>query len=493
MLPAVALIGRPNVGKSTLFNRLTHSRDALVADFPGLTRDRRYGFGEHDGRRFIVVDTGGLTSDLAESMAALVAEQVEIAIEEANAIVLIVDYKTGLTEEDRRIAERLRVCDKPVFVAVNKAEGVLGEIAEAEFHGLGLGEPQGITALHGQGVPGLLERVLAPFPAPAPAADDADADAAAPADADVAADADADADAAADAGRTPRLPKVAVIGRPNVGKSTLINRLVGSNRLITSAEPGTTRDSVLVPCERDGREFLLIDTAGIRRRARVSEAVEKFSIVQSLQAVEDAGAVIALLDAREGVTDQDLHLIGSAAERGRALVVGVNKWDGLASGDRRQVEREIDRRLDFVPYASVHYISALHGSGIAELIATALRAYRDAGADFTTPRLNRLLKDAVQANPPPMVRGRAVRLRYAHQGGKYPPIVVVHGNQAERLPAHYKRYLENAFRKALRLRGTPLRIELRTGENPFAGKRNVLTPRQAKSRRRLLRHQKKRR
>ena len=327
MLPAVALIGRPNVGKSTLFNRLTHSRDALVADYPGLTRDRRYGFGEHEGRRFIVVDTGGLSDDLSESMAALVAEQVEIAIEEANAIVFVVDYKTGLTEEDRRIAQRLRSSDKPVVVAVNKAEGVLGEIAEAEFHELGLGEPQGITALHGQGVPALLERVLAPFPAEDDVYDGEGAAAAVEGAAGGEGGEDGedgegfeDTDGAegvegaagertggegaeraegaegVGAAREPRLPKVAVIGRPNVGKSTLINRLVGSNRLVTSPEPGTTRDSVLVPCERGGKQFLLIDTAGIRRRARVSEAVEKFSIVQSLQAIEDAGAVIARED-----------------------------------------------------------------------------------------------------------------------------------------------------------------------------------------------------
>jgi GTP-binding protein len=261
--------------------------------------------------------------------------------------------------------------------------------------------------------------------------------------------------------------------------------------LITSPEPGTTRDSVHVQCERGDKRFVLVDTAGIRRRARVSEAVEKYSIVQSLQAVEDAGAVIALLDARAGITDQDTHLIGIAAERGRALVIGVNKWDGLASGERRAVEREIDRKLDFVPYASTHYVSALHGSGIAELVDAALVGYASAGAELATPRLNQVLKDALATNPPPVVRGRQVRLRYAHQGGRYPPLIVVYGNQAQRLPSHYKRYLENAFREALKLRGTPVRIELRQGDNPFAGKRNLLTPRQAKRKRRLLRHRKK--
>jgi GTP-binding protein len=461
MLPAVALVGRPNVGKSTLFNRLTRTRDALVADFPGLTRDRRYGIGAHAERRFIVIDTGGLATGDAGSMTALVAEQVDLAIDEANAVVLVVDYRAGLTAEDVRIAERLRREAKPLTIAVNKAEGVLGEIAAAEFHPLGLAEPFGIAALRGEGVDELLDAVLAPFPATDEVLDE-------------------------ELG-----PKVAVIGRPNVGKSTLINRLLGTNRLITSPEPGTTRDSVLVPCERDGRKFVLIDTAGIRRRARVSEAIEKFSIVQSLQAIEDAGAVIALLDARDGVSDQDLHLIGLAAERGRALVIGVNKWDGLSSGERRQMERDVDRRLDFVPYATVHYASALHGSGIAEIIDAALTAYKCAGAEFATPRLTKVLEDAVGANPPPLIRGRAARLRYAHQGGRYPPIVVVHGGQAERLPDHYKRYLENTFRVVLKLRGTPVRVELRSGDNPFAGKRERLTPRQAKKKKRTLRDRKK--
>ena len=457
MLPAVALVGRPNVGKSTLFNRLTATRDALVADYPGLTRDRRYGVGRYDERGFIAIDTGGLAVADSTEIEALVAEQVAIAIEEANAVVLIVDHKSGVTAEDVRIAERLRRTAKPIAVAVNKAEGVAAEIAEAEFHALGLGAPIGIAALHGHGIDRLLSTVLAPFPA-------------------------ADEDAEAQLG-----PKLAVIGRPNVGKSTLINRLLGTNRLITSPEPGTTRDSILVPCERDGHKFVLIDTAGIRRRARVSEAVEKYSVVQSLQAIEAARAVIALLDARAGITDQDLHCVGLAAERGRALVIGINKWDGLTAGERRTVEREIDRKLDFVPYASIHYISALHGSGIAELLASALAAERCAGEEFTTPRLNRVLEDALTTNPPPLVRGRPIRLRYAHQGGRYPTRVVVYGGQAERVPGHYKKYLENAFRHALKLRGTPVRIDFRGGDNPFAGKRNKLGARQAKSKRKQQR------
>jgi GTP-binding protein len=460
MLPAVALVGRPNVGKSTLFNRLTATRDALVADYPGLTRDRRYGIGRAAGRRFIVIDTGGLVTAQPDAMAALVAEQVEVAIEEADAVVLVVDYKSGLTPEDTAVAERLRREGKSVVVAVNKAEGVPAEIAEAEFHSLGLGVPVGISAVHGHGVDALLRNVLAPYPE----GDDAEAQ-----------------------DDTERVPKIAVIGRPNVGKSTLVNRLLGENRLITSPEPGTTRDSIEVAVERGERKFVLVDTAGIRRRARVSETIEKYSVVQSLKAIEEAGAVIAVLDARENVTDQDVHLVGLAAERGRALALAVNKWDGMASHDRRLVEREVARRLDFVPYASVHYVSALHGSGIAELVQAALVAHKNAGAELSTPRLTRVLEDATRVNPPPLVRGRQLRLRYAHQGGRYPPLVVVHGTQAERLPDHYKRYLANAFREALRLKGTPVRVELRTTENPFAGRRNKLTPRQAKHRRRMLR------
>src|SRR5690606_30087732 len=375
---------------------------------------------------------------------------------------LVVDHRDGITAEDERIAERLRRSGKRVAVAVNKAEGVEPALAGADFFRLGFGTPFAISALHGQGVDALIEAVLAPFE---------------PGEADEIAEVEG--------------PKVAVIGRPNVGKSTLINRLIGDERLVTSDEPGTTRDSIVVPCERDGRRFALIDTAGIRRRARVSDAVEKFSVVQSLKAIEEAEVVIVMLDAREGVTDQDLHLIGLAVERGRALVIGINKWDGLGAAERERVQAEVERKLDFVSYARRHYVSALHGSGIAELVRSALAAAEAAGADLPTPRLTELLHQATTAHAPPMIRGRQIRLRYAHQGGRYPPIIVIHGTQAERTPDHYRRYLENAFRKGLRLEGTPIRIELRSGENPFAGRRNVLTPRQKARRRRVIRHSRK--
>ena len=459
MLPAIALVGRPNVGKSTLFNQLTGSRDALVADFPGLTRDRRYGFGKHDGDSFLVVDTGGLGEDSGE-LGALAAQQTEIALEEADAVVFVVDYKDGLTAADQGIAEQLRTSNKPITVAVNKSEGLAPELAEAEFHSLGLAAPVSIAALHSRRLGELMARVLEPF----------------------------DAAASIDSEESGSGPHVAVVGRPNVGKSTLINRLLGSARLVTSEIPGTTRDSVLVPCERGDEKFVLVDTAGIRRRARVNESIEKFSVVQSLRAIEDAGVVILLVDAREGITDQDLHLIGLVVDRGRAITIGVNKWDNLEAAQRRQVNAQISRKLEFVSFARITHISALHGSGIDDVLDAALVAYAAAGREFSTPKLNEILERAMIAHPPPVVAGRRTRLRYAHQGGRHPPIIVIHGNRAERLPGHYRRYLLNFFRRTLKLEGAALRLEFKSGENPYAGKRNILTRRQIKRRQRVTRH-----
>jgi GTP-binding protein len=457
MLPAVALVGRPNVGKSTLFNQLTRTRDALVANEPGVTRDRRYGIARADGGCYIVIDTGGVGSDAPAAIEAGVARQVDYALAEADCIVLVVDHKQGVTPGDERIAAKLRRAGKPVTVAVNKAEGVLAEVAEAEFHRLGIGVPVGVSAAHAQGLERLLAQALAPFELGHMAEDASER------------------------------PKVAVVGRPNVGKSTLINRLIGDDRLVTSPEPGTTRDAIVVPCERDGYAFSLVDTAGIRRRARVSETVERVSVVQSLRAIEDAAVVIVLLDAREGVTDQDLHLVGLVAERGRGLVIGMNKWDGLSVDQRRSAEADVDRALDFVPYASIHYLSALHGSGISAVVHSAMQAYESAGRELPTARLNAVLARAVQQHAPPLVRGRQPRLRYAHQGGRFPPVIVVHGSQAERVPKDYRRYLEHTFRAALRLVGTPIRIELRSTENPYAGRRKTETPRQAQGRKRAAR------
>ncbi len=466
MLPAVALVGRPNVGKSTLFNQLTGSRDALVADYPGLTRDRRYGFGNFKGSSFIVIDTGGLGYDTDE-VVALAAQQAQIAMDEADAVVLVLDYREGLTAADQQIVERLRSSNKLITIAVNKSEGVTPELAEAEFHSLGLGSPVSIAALHGRRIATLMQEVLSPFAQ------------------------ESGVQGGDELGRL-KVPRLAVVGRPNVGKSTLINRLLGAERLVTSAEPGTTRDSILVPCRRGDQDFILVDTAGIRRRARVHNSVEKFSVVQSLQAIEDSGVILLLLDAREGVTEQDLHLIGLVVERGRAITIGINKWDGIETSHRRRIEVEVSRRLDFVSFARVNYISALHGSGIDSVVTAALTAYEAAGKEFTTPNLNLILESALVAHSPPLVGGRRIRLRYVHQGGKHPSVLVIHGSRLERLPAHYRRYLVNTFRKALRLEGVPLRLELRSGENPFAGRRNTLTRRQLKRRKRVIRYDRKR-
>jgi GTP-binding protein len=459
MLPAVALVGRPNVGKSTIFNQLTASRDALVADHPGLTRDRRYGYAAAHGRSFVVVDTGGL-GDQGE-IGELAARQTRLAIAETDLVVFVVDHQEGLTAIDEGIAAELRNTSKPVLLVVNKSEGVAPEIAAAEFHRLGLGEPVSIAALHGRRIEALVEAVLRALPE----------------------DSAAEAGPRGDAG-----PRVAVVGRPNVGKSTLINRLLGTERMITSAEPGTTRDSVHIPCERGGERFVLVDTAGVRRRAKVVDVVEKYSVVQTLQAIDAAGVVIALLDARQGIADQDLHLLGLVVERGRALAIGVNKWDHLPLEQRRRIEAEIQRKLRFVSYAPVSFISALHGSGIDALVETALAAHRTAGETFATARLTEILTRAVTAHPPPLVAGRRARLRYAHQGGRYPTIVVVHGSRAERVPDHYRRYLVNAFREELDLAGVPLKLELKSAHNPFAGRPNRLTRRQLKSRQRVMRH-----
>ena len=456
MLPVVALVGRPNVGKSTLFNQLTRSRDALVADYPGLTRDRRYGFADARGRTMVVIDTGGLANDEGE-LASLAARQALAAMDEADAVVFVVDCREGLTAADDHVARRLRVRGKPVIVAVNKSEGLAPELAAVEFHALGLGFPISIAALHGQRISALLGAILELFP------DDTGGPEATGTDT-----------APNDTAATERFerPRLAVVGRPNVGKSTLINRLLGTERLITSPIPGTTRDSVLVPCERRGRRFVLIDTAGIRRRARVRDSIEKFSVVQSLQAIESSGVVICMLDAREGVTEQDLHLIGLSIQRGRALTVAVNKWDGIETSRRRRIQGDAARRLAFADFARVSYISALHGSGIDGAVDAALKAYEAAGREMPTPELNRILERALVAHSPPLVGGRRIRLRYAHQGGRHPPVVVIHGSRLDRLPGHYRRYLANALRKAFRLEGAPLRLEFKSGGNPFAGRRN---------------------
>ena len=459
MLPVIALVGRPNVGKSTLFNVLTRTRDALVADVPGLTRDRKYGYAHVDGRRCVVIDTGGLV-ETVEGVERLMAEQTLKAVREADRVLFVVDARDGCSPADLHVADILRRAGKAVLVVANKSEGLDPEMAVADFHQLGFGAPVAIAAAHVQGISTLMERALEGF-------------------------AELPADEAPAAGQGEI--RVAVVGRPNVGKSTLINRLLGEERLVAFDQPGTTRDTVHVPFERDGQGYTLIDTAGVRRRARVSDTVEKFSIVKALQAIDEAHVVVGVLDAHDTVAEQDASLLGLVVEQGRALVIAVNKWDGIAPDQRQAIRDGVDLRLDFMRFAPVHFISARHGTGVGELMVAVRSAYRAAMRELPTNELTRALEQAVTVHQPPLVRGRRIKLRYAHQGGRNPPIVVIHGNQTQHVPAAYRRYLENHFREVFRLEGTPLRIEFRTDENPFAGRRNVLTPRQVRKRQRLIR------
>jgi len=457
MLPVIALVGRPNVGKSTLFNFLTRTRDALVADLPGLTRDRNYGYGKVGSIPYLVVDTGGLVVD-AQGVEQLMAKQTLLAIGEADRVLFLVDTREGLQPSDHFIAQTLRKLGKQVIVVANKAEGVDASTAAADFFQLGLGEPESISSAHGDGVRALMERALEGIEV-------------------------ADKDAQIGGGDDIR---VAVIGRPNVGKSTLINRLLGEERLIAFDQPGTTRDAVFVPFERDGHHYTLIDTAGVRRRARVEEAIEKFSVIKALQAVDSANVVIGVIDAHDTVAEQDASLFGMVAERGRALLIAVNKWDGIPSDKRDEIRMGLDLRLPFLDFAPVHFISALHGTGVGELMRGVKHAYDASMREMSTPELTRVLETAIEQHQPPLVRGRRIRLRYAHQGGRNPPIIVVHGNQVQHVPDAYKRYLSNVFRKNFRLEGTPVRVEFRADENPFKGKRNPLTPRQRRSRARMM-------
>lgn len=464
MLPVIALLGRPNVGKSTLFNYLTRTRDALVADEPGLTRDRQYGIGRIGDRPYMVVDTGGLTGE-SQGIDVLMMKQSMKALAESNAAIFVVDGREGLTAGDEQIAGELRRSGKPVWLAVNKSEGVEAEMITADFHRLGLGEPHAISAAHGRNIENLLLEILKPFPVE---------------------DTDAILDDETGAIR------VAVLGRPNVGKSTLINRLLGEERLVAFDQPGTTRDSVAVPFERDGVDYVLIDTAGVRRKSRVSEGIEKFSIIKTLQAIEQSHVVIIVSDAQEGITEQDASLAGLALHRGRALILAVNKWDGLESYQRDRVKAELDVKLPFLSFARLHFISALHGTGVGDLMGSVQEAHAAAMKELPTPELTRVLEAAVQRHQPPLVRGRRIKLRFAHQGGKRPPVIVIHGNQTERVPEAYRRYLENMFREKFRLYGTPIKIEFKTSDNPFAGRRNKLTPRQEQKKKRMMKHYKSR-
>jgi len=460
MLPVVALVGRPNVGKSTLFNCLTRSRDALVADVPGLTRDRQYGKGKIGNCPYIVVDTGGLSGN-RKGLEGLMADQVWQAIEESDRVLLMTDVRQGLTDVDMEIANKLRRAGKNIYLVANKAEGISKDIASIDFYTLGLGDPLVISAAHKQGIGRLMEVVLAEFPSHSESAD-----------------LNVDTDSI----------RVAVLGRPNVGKSTLVNRLAGEERVLAFDQPGTTRDSIIVPFERDGVSYVLVDTAGVRRRSRVADTVEKFSVIKSLQALDEVQVAILVMDATEGVADQDATLAGHILESGRAVVLAINKWDGLSADQRVTTKRQLDLKMPFLEFAERFFISALHGTGVGELIDSVQKAYGSTTAKFTTPELTKILQAAVEQHQPPLVAGRRIKLRYAHQGGRNPPVIVVHGNQTDRVPNTYRRFLANKFRKELHLVGTPVRLEFKTGANPYKGNRNVLTPSQQRKRRRMLKH-----
>ena len=445
MKPVVVIVGRPNVGKSTLFNRLTRSRAALVADAPGLTRDRQYGDGRVGDRPYLVVDTGGVVERLTSvkerrNVVSHVASQVRAALAEADAVILLADGREGLHPAERELAVDLRRHGKPVWLAVNKAEGRDPDSAVAEFHALGLGEPVAVSAAHGDGVNELMQRVLAGLPM------------------------------TEEAPPEEGVPRIAVIGKPNVGKSTLVNALLGEDRVVVCDEPGTTRDSIRVPLERAGRRYVLIDTAGVRRRARIEDPLEKYSVLKTLQAIDEANVAILVIDAHAGAAEQDASLAGYALEAGRAMVVAVNKWDAVESSDRDWVRQELERKLPFLEFARVHFISAREGRGVGDLFASVDEAYASANRTLSTSKLNRVLQAAVTATPPPMIHGRRIRPKYAHQGGKNPPRVVVHGNQVSGLSKSYRRYLANAFRKAFHLIGTPVWIECRQERNPFREK-----------------------
>ena len=504
--PVVALVGRPNVGKSTLFNRLTRTRDALVADFPGLTRDRKYGQAHLAGHDFIVIDTGGIDGT-EEGVEEKMAEQSLLAIEEADIVLFLVDARAGLTSADIGIANYLRQRqNKTTVVVANKVDGIDADSHCAEFYQLGLGEIAQIAASQGRGITSLMEHVLAPFAEQMAETTEESAVENTDVSSEVAKfdewDEDFDFSNEEDTAlldeelaqeQTPdnQNIKIAIVGRPNVGKSTLTNRILGEDRVVVYDMPGTTRDSIYIPMERDGQNYTLIDTAGVRKRGKVHLAVEKFSVIKTLQAIQDANVVLLVIDARENISDQDLSLLGFILNAGRSLVIVVNKWDGLDTDVKDRVKSELDRRLDFIDFARVHFISALHGSGVGNLFDSVKEAYECATQKMTTSLLTRILQIAVDEHQPPMISGRRVKLKYAHPGGYNPPIIVIHGNQVDKLPDSYKRYLSNHFRRSLKIIGSPIRLQFQEGNNPFAGRRNKLTPNQLRKRKRLMKFIKK--
>jgi len=458
MLPVVAIVGRPNVGKSTLFNALTRTRDALVADIPGVTRDRQYGISDVGDAPCVLIDTGGLVGK-AEGIDYLTAKQVHQAIEESQLVFFVVSARDGLTHEDEGIGQLLRQHNRPVVLVGNKIDGTDPDLSLIEFAALGMGDAMAVAASHRRGVSELMDQAANMLPAAEAGEDELEDD--------------------------PERIRLAIVGRPNVGKSTLVNRLLGEERVVAYDQPGTTRDSISTFMERDGVKYELIDTAGVRRRSRVSDMIEKFSVIKALQAIDRAHVIILMLDASEGITDQDATLLGHILQQGRALVIAMNKWDGMDEYDRKQMLSEMDRRLQYVTWARQIRLSALHGSGLKELIKAVREAWRSATMNMPTPELTRVLQKAWEAHQPPMSQGRSSRLRFAHSGGSLPPRIIIHGNRTDAIPPSYKRYLENVYIKHFKLRGTPLQINFRSGENPYKDKKNILTQRQLAKRARL--------
>lgn len=456
MIPVVAIVGRPNVGKSTLFNCLTQSRNALVSDFPGMTRDRQYGQADYDGHHFIVIDTAGI-GDNTEALDKLSIQQSIQAVQEADVVLFVVDGRAGFTSADQIVGDQLRSLNKDVHLVVNKTEGLEHNLVTADFYRAGFGDPFSIAASHKSGITELIHAIFF------------------------------ESDELPEEDNTDSI-KLAIIGKPNVGKSTLTNRMLGEDRVIVFDQPGTTRDSIFIPLERHDQKYTLIDTAGIRRRGKIFEATEKFSVVKTLQAIESAHVILFVIDAREGVSEQDLKLLGFIIDSGKALVLAINKWDGMTPAERDTAKINIDRRLHFVDFARIHYISALHGSGVGNLFESINEAYESANRKLSTPMLNKILREAVLAHNSPLVQGRRVKLRYAHNGGHNPPRIIIHGNQVNTLPDAYRRYLSNTYQQRLKLVGTPVRIEFKTGDNPYRDKKNVLTEHQIKKKKRLMRH-----
>ncbi|MBP9218331.1 MAG: ribosome biogenesis GTPase Der [Sterolibacterium sp.] len=437
MKPTLVIVGRPNVGKSTLFNRMTRTRDALVADFPGLTRDRHYGHGRLGDRPYLVVDTGGFEPQAKGGIMHEMARQAESAIAEADVLLFVVDGRVGMTPQDQEIADRLRKAGRPLLLVVNKAEGMNRPVVAAEFHELGCGEPLVISAAHGDGVRALVDEALAAFPAE-------------------------DEEERADHG-----PRVAIAGRPNVGKSTFVNALLGEERVIAFDLPGTTRDAIEIPFSREGRNYVLVDTAGLRRRGKVFEAIEKFSVIKTLQAIEQSNVVVLMVDASQDISDQDAHIAGFAIEAGRALVVAVNKWDAVDGYRREQIKQDIEHKLNFLGFARIHYISALQDTGTGGVLNSVDKAWGAAMAKLSTPRLTRALQAAVAKQAPPRAGIFRPKMRYAHQGGQNPPLIIIHGNALDQVPESYRRYLERSFMTGFKLQGTPLRVQFKSSENPY--------------------------